>query len=95
MKEHYSVGRDVLFTQLDDGTGVLLHLGSGQYFTLNRPGVVVWKALTEGINDVIGLAHRLCATFEVDLEEAQKEATRLVGELQRDGLIHVLREDRS
>lgn len=89
MKEHYSVGRDVLFTQLEDGTGVLLHLGSGQYFTLNRPGVAVWKALTEGIHDVMGLAHRLCAIFEVDLDEAQKEASRLLGELQKDGLIRL------
>jgi hypothetical protein len=89
MKERYSVGRDVLFTQLDDGTGVLLHLGSGQYFTLNRTGVVVWKALTEGINDAERLAHRLCATFEVDLEEAEREASRLVGELQKDGLIRL------
>jgi Coenzyme PQQ synthesis protein D (PqqD) len=87
MKETYSVVHDVLFTQLDDGTGVLLHLGSGQYFTLNRPGVVVWKALTEGVNDVIGLTHRLCATFEVDLEVAETEASRLVGELRKDGLI--------
>lgn len=89
MKKRYSVGRDVLFTQLEDGTGVLLHLGSGQYFTLNRPGVAIWKALTEGIGDVMGLAHRLCATFEVDLEEAQIEASRLVNELQKDGLIRV------
>ena len=35
----------VLFTEIDDGSGVLLHLDTKFYYTLNATGVVVWKAL--------------------------------------------------
>lgn len=87
MKSDYAPSRDVLFTQLDDGSGVLLHLGSGLYYTLNRAGVVVWKALGEGESDISALARRLCASFEVDTNEAEREASRLLNELQKDGLV--------
>jgi hypothetical protein len=91
MKERYFHSRDVLFTQLDDGSGVLLNLGSGLYYTLNRAGVVVWRALGEGECDVLAIAHRLCASFEVDAAEAEREAHRLLGELRKDGLVGVER----
>jgi Coenzyme PQQ synthesis protein D (PqqD) len=91
MKERYTVCRDVLFTQLDDGSGVLLNLGSGLYYTLNRAGVIVWKAVGEGEWDVGALARRLCAVFEVDRVEAEREAARLLDELRKDGLVRVER----
>lgn len=87
MKERYCLSRDVLFTQLDDGSGVLLNLGSGLYYTLNRAGVVVWKSVGEGECDVSALTRRLCAAFDVDAAEAEREATRLLTELHKDGLI--------
>lgn len=86
MTERYCISRDVLFTQLDDGSGVLLNLGSGLYYTLNRAGVVIWKTLSAGESDVAELARRLCAAFEVEVIEAEREARRLLSELQRDGL---------
>jgi hypothetical protein len=89
MKERYCPSRDVLFTQLDDGSAVLLNLGTGLYYTLNRAGVVLWKALGDGEYDVSELARRLCASFEVDPVEAASEASRLLGELRKDGLVRV------
>ena len=91
MKESYSASRDVLFTQLDDGTGVLLNLGSGLYYTLNRAGVIVWKAVGEGEYDVPALARRLCGVFDVDVAEAEREAARLLDELRKDGLVRLAR----
>ena len=87
MSERFSPSRNVLFTQLDDGSGVLLNLGSGLYYTLNRAGVVVWKAPGEGACDLPTLGQRLCASFEVDATEAEREASRLLRELQKDGLV--------
>lgn len=87
MSARYSCNRDVLFTQLDDGTAVLLNLGSGLYYTLNRPGVVVWKSLGQGASDLPSLVERLCSTFDVDRVEAEREVIRLLGELKTDGLI--------
>jgi hypothetical protein len=43
----YRIHPSVLFTDLDDGTGVLLHLDSKYYYTLNETGSLVWRALTE------------------------------------------------
>ena len=40
-------GRDVVLTEMGDGAGVLLHLGTKFYYTLNATGVAVWKALAE------------------------------------------------
>jgi hypothetical protein len=90
MNDRYSCNRDVLFTQLDDGSAVLLNLGSGLYYTLNRAGVVVWKSLGQGACDVSALVERLCATFEVDRAEAEREVIRLLGELKKDGLARVV-----
>jgi len=89
MKLRYCLSRDVLFTQLDDGSGVLLNLGSGLYYTLNRAGVIVWKAVGEGESEVSVLARRLCAAFDVDEVEAEREASRLLSDLQKDGLIRM------
>lgn len=87
MNERYCLSRDVLFTQLDDGSGVLLNLGSGLYYTLNRAGVVVWKAIGEGQSDISSITLCLRASFDVDAAEAEREASRLLSELQKDGLI--------
>jgi len=39
---------EAVLTELKDGTGVLLHLGSKHYYTLNATGVLVWKLLSDG-----------------------------------------------
>jgi predicted Rdx family selenoprotein len=88
MKERYCVSRDVLFTQLDDGSGVLLNLGSGLYYTLNRAGVVIWKALADA-EGAAELVQRVRAAFEVDAAEAEREVHRLLRELEGDGLVRV------
>jgi hypothetical protein len=41
----YLANRDVILTELGDGMGVLLHLGTKFYYTLNATGVAAWKAL--------------------------------------------------
>ena len=43
-----AASRDVILTEMRDGTGVLLDLRSKFYFTLNTTGVAVWKLLASG-----------------------------------------------
>ncbi len=45
---HAKPGQDVILTELEDGTGVLLHLGTRFYYALNRTGVAAWKLLASG-----------------------------------------------
>lgn len=78
----------VLFTQIDDGSGVLLHLDTKFYFTLNRTGVVVWKALAEGeARSIADIGARIAALFRVDAEAATRDAEALLEELLADGLV--------
>jgi len=39
---------EAVLTELKDGTGVLLHLGTRHYYTLNATGVLCWKLLADG-----------------------------------------------
>ena len=41
----YKSNPAVLFTDLGDGTSVLLHMGTRFYFTLNETGTKIWKTL--------------------------------------------------
>ena len=80
---------EAVLTELKDGTGVLLHLGSRHYYTLNRTGVLLWKLLTQGAaRDAAGLAQAIAAAFpgaepaavrgDVDALLAELAAERLV-----------------
>ena len=75
-----------LFTELDDGTGVLLHLETKFYFTLNPTAVVVWKSLGEGASSA-AIADRLTATFRVERDVAERDVTAILEEMLEGGLV--------
>jgi hypothetical protein len=77
----------VLFTEIDDGTGVLLHLDSKFYFTLNSTGVVVWKALAERVEGIDAIAQRLSKEFRVEPSDALRDVNTVIASLMADGLI--------
>jgi hypothetical protein len=64
----YRIHPSVVFTDLEDGTSVLLHLDSKFYYTLNESGTVIWRALMENEGAEAGtLAASLASnTFEVE-----------------------------
>jgi hypothetical protein len=80
---------DVILTELQDGTGVLLHLGSKFYYALNRTGVVAWKLLSGGeARDAAGLAQALLSRFAgVAVDRARADVDALLRELEDEGLI--------
>lgn len=80
---------DAVLTELQDGTGVLLHLETKFYFTLNRTGVLAWKLLGEdGARDAGALAARLAREFpEADPGAVRADVERLVDELVRERLV--------
>jgi len=78
---------DVLLTELGDGTGVLLHLGTKLYYTLNATGVALWKALGPGPASVEHLGEVLAGAFEVTPEEAARDVDVLARELVAEGLV--------
>lgn len=81
-----------LLTELGDETGVLLHLDTKFYYTLNRTGLTLWKALSaappKGAHE---LAAHLVASFSVDAETARADVDAVVEELFGEGLVTFLR----
>jgi hypothetical protein len=89
MKQFLTANRDVLLVELSDGTGVLLHLGTKFYFTLNATGLVVWKTLGEPSGGVtpVHIAEALSRHFRVDAEQAKRDLDPLLAEMRSEGLV--------
>lgn len=68
----------------EDGDAFLLHVGSGRYYGLNRPGLVVWKALADGDDPI----ERLVAKWPSRPADALRaDAEALLGQLLEAGLV--------
>ena len=79
---------EVVLTELKDGTGVLLHVGTRTYFTLNPTGVLAWKLIAAGdAPDAGALAHAIAAAYpEVDPTAIGTDVAALLAELAAEGL---------
>jgi hypothetical protein len=79
---------DVILTELQDGTGVLLHLGTKFYYALNRTGVAVWKLVERGVVAPDALAREIAAGFDgVSEAQARADVAALLAELRAEGLL--------
>lgn len=85
----YSQSDRVLLTELGDGTGVLLHMDTKFYYTLNPTGVALWKALGTGGLDISSLAAEIAEKFAVEPEVATKDIAVLLGDMGAEDLILV------
>jgi len=65
----YRQKKDIIFTELKDGNGVLLRLSDTFFFSINETGVFIWKALSNGLdqNDILN------KIMEEFVEELKKE----------------------
>lgn len=83
----YAASDRVIFTPLVDGTGVLLHLDSKFYFTLNATGSAVWRRISESPATVDAIAEHLAETFEVSADDARGDVADLLAELAEESLV--------
>jgi len=81
---------DHLLANLDDAA-VLLHLGSGQYFSLGGSATRIWQLLQEP-TVVASLIEQLVAQFAVDAARCRVETLSLLERLAADGLLTVQRD---
>lgn len=77
--------RDVLARDFE-GKLVLLHLGTGEYFTLNAMGATLWNALGSGLT-APALTSRVCANYETTEAEATRDVEAFVEMLTANGLV--------
>lgn len=82
-----SVASDHLLAKLDDAT-VVLHLGSGQYFSLGGAAGKIWQMLQEPL-PVSTLIDRLIAQYEVDADRCREESLSVLERLHAEGLLTV------
>jgi len=89
MDARLSAESRVVLTELNDGTGLLLHLGSKLYFTLNRSGVLVWKSIVRGGVTRANLVDLLVENFETTSAQVEADLDPLLDEMLSEQLVHV------
>lgn len=77
----------VNFTRFDEGEGVLLHLETRSYYTLNATGVFIWEQLELGRHTIEELIEALVDSYEVSPEEAARQVRAFLEALEREGLV--------
>ena len=67
---------------------MLLNPTSGRYYGLDRVGLAMWEALAAG-ESVETARDQLLERFDVDAPRLEQDLERLIGELEREGLVDV------
>ena len=85
MPKRYSRHPDVRLTELE-GEGVVLHLGTRTYFSLNETGLVLFNAL-EARRSLDDLVELLLDEYDVDHAEAKETASEFLRDCEEAGLL--------
>ncbi len=71
---------EVVCTELKNGEGVLLHLGTQTYYSLNKTGLFIWRLMSKGLT--LGeIAGEVEGRFEVSSADAKRSVHDLTDEL--------------
>jgi len=77
----------VVFTELADGTGVLLHLTTKFFFSLNPTSTFLWKLLAKRDSTQDELIHRLVKKYRVSRVRARQDIGRFISFLLREEIL--------
>lgn len=84
MTEYRPAPADEVLYHEEAGEAFLLHVPTGEYFGLNRSGVIVWKAVRDGLDPEEELSR---AWPDVAKESLHNDAIGLLHALRNAGLI--------
>ena len=88
MAKKFKAREDVVFTDLDDGSAVLLHLESKYYYSLNDTGCFLWKLIESGPGvSEDKMLNELVSAFEVEQKQAKSDIKDFIRDLTAQGLI--------
>jgi hypothetical protein len=87
-KTKISPDPNVVFTEMENGESVLLHLGTNEYFSLNSTGTIIWHGLNNNL-DLAEIGQEMEKTFNVSKEQATRSVIHLVDELISENLVSV------
>jgi hypothetical protein len=80
-------GEEVI-AQRAASTLVLLHLGSGQYYSLDEVGIRVWE-LCDGAHNIPEIVSIICQEYAAPAEQVERDVRDLVEDLSREHLLNV------
>lgn len=84
MRAYRPAPKDEVLYHEEAGEAFLLHVPTGEYFGLNRSGVVVWKAVCDGLDPEDELARQWPDAARANLRD---DAESLLRSLRDAGLI--------
>ena len=84
--DHFAADPEVLFTQLGDNEGVLLHLATQYYYSLNETGLAIWRGVTDGMS-LKEVADAIRQEYEIDEEGAWQHVRDFVMHLRKMKLV--------
>lgn len=82
----FAADPEVLFTQLGDNEGVLLHLTTQYYYSLNETGLAIWQGITDGMK-LEDVANTIREDYEVDEAGARQHVDDFVEHLSKMKLL--------
>jgi Coenzyme PQQ synthesis protein D (PqqD) len=83
--ERYTVSEDAAFAAVPGG-GVVLHMDTKRYYSLNETGAEIWALMAAG-EDCAAIADRLTDLYDISIDDAQAAVDKVAGELASEGLI--------
>ncbi len=81
----YRIPQHVLHSTLDDES-VLLNLHSGEYYSLNESGSIIWNLLSNG-HDQNEIIKELLGRFDIPLDTLEQDFNDIVEDLKTNGLL--------
>lgn len=82
---YYYKNHSVVCTELE-GSAILLDLDTKYYYHLNETGVRIWQ-LIDSAGGAYEIAEKMSNEFYVDRSKALESVRRLIGDLEKNGLI--------
>lgn len=79
-----------VFTPLEDGTAVLLNIGTRFYYSLNRTAAAVWQEIEKSnpstIDDLVRIT---CERFDIDQTAARRDVEAFIARLEQYKMVRV------
>lgn len=87
--DRYPLQNPLAAWRVYDGEAVIVSPQDSMLHTLNETGTLVWEA-ADGRTPVSAIVARVCARYDVELPDAERDVAAFIEGLQRQGLLTVL-----
>jgi hypothetical protein len=83
---HFGINSGQVMSETIDGETIIIHLGTGSYYSLQKVGADVWSAIARFATED-QVVDEIVARYEVARDEAAPAITSLLEELERENLV--------